>query len=407
MKDLKTTNESNEITIEALKRLKTSTLFNLSLGSKELFHSNFLAWLADNYSSEIGFAFSKFIKENKNIDLKIKPPLREKENIDLTFTYEDEQILIIENKVKSLPSKGQLEEYSKAHSLNKSYLLLSLYKPNFINENNQIIINNQIIWKYLSYKELAEYIKNIKPKTDYDRFVIQDYICFIENLSLLESAIKIDWEKDFFNFHTGKISTQINYRELRIHDFYLKHKYNQIKNKIIDEIKGLNTKNELFKVKEEGTWTDGNSGECFFEQGFTNSQGFVGFKFVIKKIKKHCPLVLGLQLQGNSLRLVVECPDGQYALNSARILKDKELWFTFNEVGKYQRKIEIKGKGQKNNDKEFASFSGRFFYKYISIDSISMLDLMSILIAYYSQIIENYTEINNVLSTQEMSNKLN
>lgn len=116
---------------------------------------------------------------------------------------------------------------------------------------------------------------------------------------------------------------------------------------------------------------------------------------------------MGLQLQGNSLRLVVECPDGQYALNSARILKDKELWFTFNEVGKYQRKIEIKGKGQKNNDKEFASFSGRFFYKYISIDSISMLDLMSILIAYYSQIIENYTEITNVLSTQEMSNKLN
>ena len=399
MKELKTTNESNEITIEALKKIKTSTLFNLSLGSKELFHSNFLAWLAENYSLEIGIAFSKFIKENKTINLKIKPPLREKENIDLTFTYEDNQILIIENKVKSLPFISQLEEYSKAHSLNKNYLLLSLYKPNFINENNQVIINNQIIWNYLSYKELAEYIKNIKLKTDYDKFVIEDYIFFIENLSLLESAIIIDWEKDSFNFYTGEISEEINFRELRIHDFFLKHKYNQIKIKIIDKIKELNTKDKMFKVKEEGIWTDGNPGECFFEQGFTNSQGLVGFKFVIKKIKKQCPLVLGLQLQGNSLRLVVECPDGKYALNSARILKEKGLWFTFDEVKTYQSKIEIKGKGQKNNDKEFASFSGRFFYKYVSIDCINMLNLMNVMVAYYSHIIKNYVEINNVLNT--------
>ena len=57
--------ESNKITIEALKKLKNSTLFNLSLGSKELFHSNFLGWLAENYSLEVGSIFSKFINENK------------------------------------------------------------------------------------------------------------------------------------------------------------------------------------------------------------------------------------------------------------------------------------------------------------------------------------------------------
>lgn len=393
IQDLKTTDESNDITIEALKKLKTSTLFNLSLGSKELFHSNFLGWLAENYSLEVGLAFSKFINENKTINLKIKPPLREKENIDLTFTYEDNQVLIIENKVKSLPFISQLEEYSKAHRSNKNYLLLSLYKPEFINENNQVIINDTIKWNFLSYKELAVLIKNIKPKTDYDKFVIYDYICFIENLSLLESAIIIDWEKDIFNFYTGKINNDINFREFRIHDFYLKHKYNQIKNKIIDEINKQNTKEEMLKVKVDGDWTDGNEGECFFENGFTNSQGFVGFKFILKKIKDQCPVVLGMQLQGNSLRLIVESPDGQVALNIARELKNKKVWFNFNELYKYQDNVEVKGNGKKENCKEFASFSGKFFYKYVNIDKIKMIDLIRIITHYYFYLNNNFQEI--------------
>jgi hypothetical protein len=399
MKDLQATNKK---TIAALKELKNSKLFNLSLGSKELFHSNFLAWLAENYSLEIGIVFSKFIKENKIINLIKEPPLREKENIDLTFTYEDNQILIIENKVKSLPSIDQLSKYSKDHNLNKSYLLLSLYKPNFINEKNQIIISkdgNEIIWNYLSYEQLAKYIKEaIEPKSVYDRFLIEDYICFIENLSFLESSIIINWEKDSFNFYTGKISDEINFRELRIHDFFLKHKYIQIKNKLIEQIKELNAEDVNFKINQEGDWINGNSGECFFEQGFTNSQGLVGFKFVIKIRRKQCPLVLGLQLQGNSLRLNVECPDGKYALSSAKILTEKGLWFTFDEVSRYQSDIKIKGKGQKNNE-EFASFSDRFFYKYVSINSINMSVLVGVMAAYYSHIISKYDEINNVLKT--------
>ena len=394
IQDLKTTDESNEITIEALKKLKTSTLFNLSLGSKELFHSNFLGWLAENYSLEVGSIFSKFINENKPNNLKIKAPLREKENIDLTFTYEDNQVLIIENKVKSLPFISQLEEYSKAHRSNKNYLLLSLYKPNFINENNQVIINDTIKWNFLSYKELAILIKNIKPKTDYDKFIIDDYISFIENLSLLESAIIIDWEKDTFNFYRGdEIDEYLNFRKLRIHDFYLKHKYNQIQNKIIEEITKLEKNSKLVF---DGDWTDGNEGECFFENGFTRSQGLVGFKYIVKKVKYQSPLVLGLQLQGNSLRLIVECPDGQVALRTAKELKelkDKGVWFNFKELYKYQDNVEVKGNGKKDNDKEFASFSGKFFYKYVNIDNIKMIDLIRLITHYYFYLNNNFQEI--------------
>jgi len=398
IENLKPTEESNKIIIDALNKLNNSPLFNFSLGSKELFHSNFLHWLACNYSLEVGSAFSKFIDENKSNNLKLKEREREKQNIDLTFIFKDDltgenQTLIVENKVKSLPTLSQLEEYSKNHNSNKNYLLLSLYKPEFIDENNQVIINDTIKWNFLSYKELAILIKNIKPKTDYDKFIIDDYVSFIENLSLLESAIIIDWEKDIFNFCSGdEIDAEINFRKLRIHDFYLKHKYNQIKLKIIDEIKEIN-KDKKINIKTEGDWLEGKEGECFFEDGFTRSQGLVGFKFILKKIKDQCPIVLGLQLQGNSLRLIVECPDGQVALRTAKELKDKGVWFNFKELYKYQDSVEIKGNGQKENCKEFASFSGKFFYKYVNIDKIKMIDLIKLISHYFTYLNDNREEI--------------
>ena len=139
-------------------------------------------------------SYTKLI--GKTIDLKIKPPLREKENIDLTFTYADSQILIIENKVKSLPYKGQLEEYSKTHNPNKSYLLLSLYKPDFVDDGDKIFIIDQITWKYLSYNELAVSIKKIKPNYDITEC---NESCFDETNRNVDLLIAEDGE--FINYY--------------------------------------------------------------------------------------------------------------------------------------------------------------------------------------------------------------
>ena len=88
---------------EAIKNLQNSALFNLSLTSKELFHSNFLFWLANKYKLEIGTIFAN--KFNLNVKNKIlsETPKREQENIDLLLEY-DNAIIIIENKVKSIPN---------------------------------------------------------------------------------------------------------------------------------------------------------------------------------------------------------------------------------------------------------------------------------------------------------------
>ena len=60
-----------------INKLKESPLFNLSLSSSELFHSNFLYWVANNYKKEFGEMFAPYLKEVPS-DLTIHNVYREK-----------------------------------------------------------------------------------------------------------------------------------------------------------------------------------------------------------------------------------------------------------------------------------------------------------------------------------------
>ena len=52
----------NEAFMNHVTSLKGSPLFNLSLASKELFHSNFLAWLCEAYPDFMGPLFARYTK---------------------------------------------------------------------------------------------------------------------------------------------------------------------------------------------------------------------------------------------------------------------------------------------------------------------------------------------------------
>jgi hypothetical protein len=107
--------------------LRASALFHLSLASKDLFHSNFLAWLCEQFPDLIGPVFGQFarIPCRSYEGLQVH---RERRNIDLTIEFPNEESLIIENKVKSIASEEQLERYSdQAHDKgHTAFLLLSL-----------------------------------------------------------------------------------------------------------------------------------------------------------------------------------------------------------------------------------------------------------------------------------------
>ncbi len=118
--------------ISAYEYLKTSPMFKLSLSSKELFHSNFLEWLS-NVDQK---AFQRLILDMAGIEendynwptvWRVK---REYNNFDLCVVAYDQYgkdndnekidddddfriLFVIENKVKSIPYKEQLERYAR------------------------------------------------------------------------------------------------------------------------------------------------------------------------------------------------------------------------------------------------------------------------------------------------------
>lgn len=54
---------------QKVNELKNSPMFQLSLSSKELFHSNFIYWLTSTYKEECSRIFSRFLpnKDNQKI----------------------------------------------------------------------------------------------------------------------------------------------------------------------------------------------------------------------------------------------------------------------------------------------------------------------------------------------------
>ena len=198
-------------------------MFRLSLGSKELFHSNFLAFLWDQNPQ----AFLKLLKDlcpnSINVNELSRKELtldREKENFDICIHHKEgkKEIydIIIENKVKSIPYKEQLEDYEnkvKQHQDNNTttYILLTL-ADNFPNANN---IKG---WTIVSYETLAEKLElkmNIFSSSNQQiQKYIEDYIYFIKQLTPLKDKILEDLknngpyhqQEDINTFHKYKLS---------------------------------------------------------------------------------------------------------------------------------------------------------------------------------------------------------
>ena len=84
---------------DIVKNLKTNPVFNMSLSSKELFHSNVLAWLFEsknekNESSEYANKLKELFKpydENGNelSNYSVLTVLREKKNFDILVVYKN------------------------------------------------------------------------------------------------------------------------------------------------------------------------------------------------------------------------------------------------------------------------------------------------------------------------------
>jgi len=129
--------------------LKDNPIYALSLGSRELFHSNFLGWMFEKYPTMIGVVYGGAVTGDVTVR-------REWHNLDLVITFDavdERHAIVIEIKVKDVPRQEQLNSYDETvkrilPGFTAHKILLSLVEPPWS-------VNDDKEWKRLSLAELG------------------------------------------------------------------------------------------------------------------------------------------------------------------------------------------------------------------------------------------------------------
>ncbi len=224
---------------DAIEHLKISPMFNLSLSSNELFHSNFLYWIWQSNPDAFKQIINEFTdndnwwrdncedkdievrREYKNFDLCIvKKTNVEKTNSDVVILF------VLENKVKSIPYAQQLIKYNakieednnkKNEGIPCYKLLLSLTDtfPDIEVDNE----NSFKGWKLKSYSDYLQILLKLKLKNDFNVY-LEDYRKYVENLIVCverwDRFPKLKDDKKPF----GKYECLKDAEKLRMHAFY-------------------------------------------------------------------------------------------------------------------------------------------------------------------------------------------
>ncbi len=202
---------------QCIEGLKGSSMFYMSLGSKELFHSNFLYWLyvvCPEYFVKVMHSLAnveKFWWEDSQYTIDVR---REDKNFDLSVwllvSKEQEpeywiSVLVLENKMKSLPYREQLEEYvgKVTEVWRNSKLVKSNLKsdPTWIDKHNVTLILLSLLEptnKGELTEPIGENISNIEVKYRWESKTYNDLVISLKALE--KQAIEsIVLESKFFH----------------------------------------------------------------------------------------------------------------------------------------------------------------------------------------------------------------
>ena len=352
-------------------KLKELPIFNMSLSSKELFHSNFIGWVLETYPNQM----AKFFIQNTNE--KITDVKREEKNIDLSFKIGD-TLFIIENKVKSIAYKEQLNKYSGHEEVQKSTkvqcILLSLKSSTFFKETDEYIakiddikkefknqkeIKKEISWKYISYKSLIEYFEKLEISENYHNSLINDYCKF---LNIIDENIvqKIDFDKtNLINLYVKGTKEYNNLEildKLRMHDFFQKGIFEDLANQLRIRLDDINN-------------------EVTITHGMTRATGLLDVK-----VNYADDIIIGIQIQGNQYRKTIEGSEKskvvELALKLDEKIEDKEAeYFKGMLPTKPNKKLDKYDKHLSFNKYDMSK--NLFLYKYIILKNLSNNDLIS------------------------------
>ncbi|MDR3302777.1 MAG: PD-(D/E)XK nuclease family protein [Spirochaetaceae bacterium] len=188
--------------------LKNSVMFNLSLSSKELFHSNFLAYLF-KYDNSL---FCKIIGVEPfpfNVE-------REHKNIDIEIIGKNKKYLI-ENKVKDIIECEQIEKI-ETNCKYDGYEVFYLFS--LLGNNLELIEKKDKLWKEIGYEEIINKLIKHDFHDDYLNKIKNDYCDFTANMIYLIKEQYHECGKYIIHSENTIIA---KFREIKLHDLFMKY----------------------------------------------------------------------------------------------------------------------------------------------------------------------------------------
>ena len=199
--------------------LLANPLFHFSLGSKELFHSNFWYWLGTLDPLETARLFLPTVRDGQLCTFKREETKGakkgQKAQVDLVLYVDGKKALVIENKTKDIVKQNQIERIQRNHQNSAGdikFLLVTLFDHYVSLDSN---------WALLRYDELANRIDISRFKIgEYEKLSLERYKAFLCSLHHLQQSLPITDSYDFTEKAAPNLFHQLN--EIKFWETYVK-----------------------------------------------------------------------------------------------------------------------------------------------------------------------------------------
>ena len=348
---------------EFVTRLKSNAIFQMSLTSKELFHSNFLVWLSDSVNTRDVFA--TVLKECFGMtdwnpeEMYVK---REHNHFDFSICRKDEKkeqtLFVLENKFKSVAYKEQLNKYF-AESEDSRHVLLTLARD-FLEKD----VMMKSGWKVVTYHDYIQVLRKAASNMDesFDKQVILHYCDFVENF---DESINHKLAAANNKNTTWKVLEDEDFIKLRCNDIWQKLFMHQCAQRLSALVKEAFPDKNV-KHYDPDTWTKEQENDIFVRVAYYHSQALVEIRYLLPTGVKFCvqqqgdsPLSVGIAIKNSDI-------DKSIAKNAKKA--DKEKWSKALKAKISQYNLDkLMPQNKKNSYNSFQAV-GKEGYFYVRVD---------------------------------------
>lgn len=351
--------------------LRKSPMFHFSLHAKELFHSNFLAWLGtddelkpvfkmvmlelgidENFVDSWGTDF-EVLREKYNLDLIVKAPDKWQEtecNDAKKQVVPGQWYVVIENKFKSIPTKNQLDRYTKeiesksGTNLANVEKLLLVPSDHFVQSGHRVTLGND--WRVVDYTQVVSaLIKSAVFVNDlYKKAIIFDYIGVVDALVNIVQSQNVSIYDKFLCVPSKELD------DLHIAD-------------LVDKWRAACIA-DMLTEKTGKEWT----------VGYTNKQP------IIETFYRFDDIIVGIQIQGCQYRryIIGDIKESDIPTVSKGFLSDTRKEFRDKMLKLYPNVFvdkAVKGEANKNYCSYDKDTEGdTFWYQYVVIDQNATIE---------------------------------